>query len=485
MVNLLMEESNKTYTENGAAAYATTYSACLDLFSAIGALRREEDEKIITCFDRAFAEDADLAMKILFFARDIRGGIGERRVFRVLLKHLGNTYSTSAKKNIQFVAEYGRFDDLFELLGTPCEYEMFAYIKRQFDMDIQALEDNGNVSLLGKWLPSVNASDSVTVYMGKRVARTFGLTEKDYRQALSRLRRAIRIIENNLREGDYSFDYERQPSKAMMKYRKAFARNDGKRYSEYLQAVSEGKASINVGTLFPYEIIAPLFSEQVSDAERHSIDIMWNKQEDFTQNENALVVVDGSGSMYGGGTPLPASVALSLGIYFAERNKGAFQNHFITFSKNPQLVKITGHNIFEKVRYCAGFNEVANTNLQRVFELILNTAVKNNLPQSELPATLYIISDMEFDYCIDNAEETNFENAKRKYTEHGYILPHVVFWNAASRNGHQPVTMNEQGAVLVSGASPRIFSMVKTGTLSPVTFMMETLQEERYSKISA
>ena len=485
MLEFLKREANKTYTENGAVTYATSCSDCLDLFATIGALRRESDAEIIKRFDRAWAENSDLAIKTLFFARDVRGGLGERRVFRVLLNHIGNTYISSAARNVEHIAEYGRYDDLLALIGTRCESEALAYIKKQFDADILALENGDAVSLLGKWLPSINATNKETVLMGKRVARALMLNDKQYRQALSRLRAAVAILENNLRERDYSFDYSRQPSKAMFKYRKAFIRNDSERYAAFLQAVSKGETKLNASTLLPYEIIAPFFNSQVADIERRSIDAAWKAQEDFTNSENALVVVDGSGSMYGGANPLPASVALSLGLYFAERNHGAFHNHFITFSQTPQLVEIKGTDIFERIKYCSGFNEIANTNLQNVFELILTTAVKNRLTQSELPGTLYIISDMEFDSCIDNAETTNFENAKVAFARYGYALPRVVFWNVASRNRQQPVKMNEQGVALVSGASPRVFSLLKSGTLNPMAFMLEILQAERYRKIIA
>ena len=168
-----------------------------------------------------------------------------------------------------------------------------------------------------------------------------------------------------------------------------------------------------------------------------------------------------------------------------QKNKGDFANHFITFSENPRLVEIKGKDIFEKIKYCATFNEDANTDIEKVFNLILSTAVKNKTPQKELPATIYIISDMEFDYCSANADLTNFENAKRAFAKHGLELPTVVFWNVQSRNQQQPVTMNEQGVVLVSGCSPRVFSMVMSGNLSPYAFMMETLGTERYEKITA
>jgi hypothetical protein len=271
----------------------------------------------------------------------------------------------------------------------------------------------------------------------------------------------------------------------MYKYRKAFIRNDGERYSLFLDKVTTGEAKLHASTLMPYEIITPFFRRNVSDEERKAINTTWISQEDFGDTENALAVIDGSGSMYGGADPLPATVALSLGIYFAERNKGAFKNHFITFSETPQLVEIKGEDILDKVRYCHGFNEVANTNIQKVFELILDAAKKNSVPQDELPKKLYIISDMEFDYCAKNASLTNFEYAKKLFAEAGYTLPEIVFWNVASRNRQQPVTKNEQGVALVSGCTPRLFEMVASGTMNPYAFMLEVVESERYAKIVA
>jgi hypothetical protein len=218
-------------------------------------------------------------------------------------------------------------------------------------------------------------------------------------------------------------------------------------------------------------------------SERKGLDVTWRSQEDWVGDENAIAVIDGSGSMYYFNNAEPAAIALSLGIYFAERNTGVFGGHFITFSSSPQLVEIKGADIFEKVKYCRGFNEVANTNIEAVFRLILDTAVKNNVPQDELPKAIYIISDMEFDMCAENSDVSNFENAKRMYAAAGYKLPQVVFWNVASRNRQQPVKLNEQGVALVSGASPQVFSMLQRGTLSPMAFMLDVLGSERYAAI--
>ncbi len=490
MLNAIKNESNITCTENGAVTNVSTYSDCLDLFATAGALRNADEREIITRFMRAYTEDADTAMKILFYARDIRGGLGERRVFRTVIRWLADNCAGSVRKNIGYIAEYGRYDDLLSLLDTACGRDALDLIRTQLAADLAALNGEGNVSLLAKWLPSVNASNRETVYMAKKIAGALGMSDAEYRKTLSRLRAKIRIIENNLREKDYTFDYSEQPSGAMYKYRKAFIRNDGERYAGFLQNVREGKAKLHASALMPYEIVAPLCRymspEEITPEERIAVDTSWQALEDFGGSGNAIAVIDGSGSMYRSFDRIcPASVALSLGIYFAERNRGVFRDHFITFSKHPRLVRIKGRDITEKVRYCESFNEVANTDIQAVFELILSAALRNRVPREEMPETLYIISDMEFDYCAEDSGVSNFEYAKKLYEESGYTLPNVVFWNVDSRNRQQPVTMNEQGVVLVSGCSPRIFSMAASGGLSPYEFMKRVIGEQRYAKITA
>ena len=494
MLQYLKQEANKTVTENGAATHITTESDCLDLFATIGALRRESDSEIVTRFVRAYSENRDIAMKLLFFARDIRGGLGERRVFKVILNWLANNEPATVRKNIVHVAEYGRYDDLLCLMGTACEKEMLDVLKAQFEADTEALKNGGEVSLLAKWLPSVNASSAETVLYAKKIARHFGMSDASYRKALVALRAHIRIIENNLREKDYSFDYSKQPSKAMYKYRKAFMRNDAERYDSFINKVSTGEETLHAGTLAPYELVEPYlsfsysgrsFMRNLNNQEKNALNATWASLPEFSSDENAIAVIDTSGSMYCSGKPLAASVALSLGIYFAEHNTGHFKNHFIEFSARPQLIEIKGDTFADKLRYIASFNEIANTNLEAVFDLILRSAVKNNVPASELPAKLIIISDMEFDGCVENADKTNFENAKANFEAKGYKLPDIVFWNVASRNRQQPVKMNDQGVALVSGCTPRLFSMIASGTMNPYVFMMEVVESERYAKIVA
>ena len=488
----LRKEENLTYTENGALTNRSTNSYCLDLFATIGALRNAEDNEIISRFIKAYTEDRNMAMKILFFARDIRGGLGERRAFRSILKWLSLHEADSVRKNIMHVPEYGRFDDLLSLLNGPCEKEMLSFIKEQLDKDLAALKTGDGVSLLAKWLPSVNTSNTDTVKSAKKLAKAMGFSDAEYRIVLVSLRTEIKLMENYLREKDYSFSYEKQPSKALYKYRLAFLRNDKERYSAFLDKAEKNPSVMNTGTLTPYDVVASIFhrdmeAEDITEEERRSMDVTWKALPDYTGAENALAVVDGSGSMYcnWGSGYMPAAVAQSLGIYFAEHNKGCFHNHFITFSENPRLVEVQGRDIVDKLTYCVSFNECANTDLQGTFDLILKTAIENKVKQEEIPEKLYIISDMEFDFCTENAEMTNFECAKKKFAKYGYTLPQIVFWNVNSINQQQPVTKNEQGVALVSGTSPQIFSMLSEGILDPYSFMLETLSSERYERICA
>ena len=270
MLEALKRESIRTCTENGGAAYSTTMSDCLDLFSTVGALRGASWEEIQNRFTRAWAEDRDMAVKIAFFARDVRGGLGERYAFRIILKAMARLSPETVVRNLENIPEYGRWDDLIALFDTPCRDAAIAYIKAQLARDLEAMESGeGNVSLMAKWLPSVNASSPDTLLSAKILVKGLGMTEAAYRKTLSALRARIAILENNLRERDYTFDYAKQPSKAMLKYRKAFLRNDGERYQDFLEQVCEGKAILHTGTLYPYDVIAPaLAGKAMSQAER-------------------------------------------------------------------------------------------------------------------------------------------------------------------------------------------------------------------------
>lgn len=488
MLNFINNEMNKTLTLNGALTNRTSGSFCLDLFFRAGAMRSASEEEIATAVSRAYAEDPVKTMKIVFFARDARGGLGERRFFRAAIKALAAYAPAAVERNVPLFAEYGRYDDLCALLGTQCESKAVEVIRERLNEDVRSMENGDRVSLLAKWLPSVNTSSAAARANARTLAKRLGFTEKAYRQTLSKLRRYSDILENRLRERDYTFDYGKQPSCAMFKYRQAFLRNDNERYTEYLNAVNSGEAKLNAGALFPYDIVRACLGTEISEQEKLSLDTTWRNLPVYGEGGNAIAVVDGSGSMTcaARNSVRPIDAALSLGIYFAEHNKGAFANHFITFSATPRLVEIKGADIVEKTRFCATFNEVANTNLEATFRLILAAAVNNNAKQSEMPDRMYIISDMEFDYCVTGGNDsTLFDTMRALYAEHGYKLPEVVFWNVNSIRENFPVKMSDTGAALVSGFSPAIFDMVASGEISPEIVMNSVIESERYAAVSA
>ena len=392
--------------------------------------------------------------------------------------------------------DYAIITCFWVLLDTACRAETVAFIKERLDADCRNLAQGKPVALLAKWLPSVNATNRETVRTAVTLAKLLGMKPAVYRKTLSALRKAENLLENNLREKDYSVDYSKQPSNALFKYRAAFLRNDASHYWDFMDKVSRGKAVLHADNLMPYELVRkclrtdidPPFNEDLSPEEKTVLNTTWDALPDFGNKENALAVVDTSGSMYldfRDYQVLPATVALSLGIYFAERNKGQFHNHFMTFSATPQLLQMKGETFVEKVEYLSTFDEVADTNLEAVFRVLLEAAVKNRIPQEELPSTLYIISDMEFNECTQDSDATNFHNAQEMFRAAGYRLPKVVFWNVDSRWQQQPVTQNEQGAVLVSGCNPRLFSQVISGEVNPEKFMREILGSARYAAITA
>ena len=393
MLDMLKMEANRTYTENGAVSNRSTFSDCLDLFGTVGGMRHASEEMILDRFVRAFAEDRDLAVKILFFARDIREGLGERRVFRVILQFLADYAPETVRRNLGYIAEYGRFDDLLALMDTSCEMDALCLIRAQLEADIEMAKTGktGNLSLLAKWLPSVNTSDKAQCARGKRIAAFCGMRESEYRKTLSVLRRELRILENYLREKDYSFDYGKQPSRAMYKYRAAFLRNDGERFEAFLRSLEKGEAKLHADNVYPYELVDPFlggqfwrggcgFMKALSEEEKRVLNATWNAMPDFGNGENALAVVDTSGSMYNGMQPQPASVALSLGLYFAEHNRGRFANHFIEFSEHPRLIELKGETFADRLAYAASFSEVANTNIEAVFRLVLEYLNLNDFP---------------------------------------------------------------------------------------------------------
>lgn len=488
MLNHLNNHFNETTTTNGALAYKSTNSAVLDLFASGGAFRGRHESDIIELFSKAYAENPTLAMKTLFYIRDVRFGQGERRFFKESLKHLALHNPNSVKKNLHLIPEFGRWDDLLVLLDTSIKDDVLNLIATQL------VEDNKseNPSLLAKWCPSENASSSETKRLAKIVRKGLGANPKQYRKLLSSLRAKIDLLETKITEKRYEdIDYSSIPSKASMVYRGAFFRNDEERYRSFLNALSNGEVKVNAGTLYPSDIVGKVMNAyRTSEQDIKLFEGQWQNLPNFIGDsaEESIVMADVSGSMWG----KPIEVAVSLAMYIAERNKGTYKDHFMTFSAKPELVKIQGSNIVEKVENISNADWGMNTNIESALQTILDVAVKNNLPNEEVIKKIYIISDMQFDSAMSEGDWYNrkrraniFGNMKEKFEAYGYDFPNIVFWNVNASN-NQPMTMSEEGVQLVSGYSPSIMTqLLNSDGKTPYDFMLDVIESERYAEVTA
>ena len=485
-----VNKENMTLTTNGANTHVTTHNECLDFFALGGAMREKTEQDILNLFNAAYASDKLLAMKLLFYIRDIRGGQGERRTFRIILNDLAKFDPATMSKNLELIPEYGRWDDLYALVDTPLEKEMFSFIKKQFNLD----RISNTPSLLAKWLKSENASSAETKKLATKTRKALKLSPKQYRKELSRLRQRIGVIERLISENKWDeIEYDKIPSNAGFKYSNAFARHDYERYSQFLsKAKNVNMRSVNAEALYPYEIVKRAYKyinywsyDNITQTERDALEVYWKNLKDYfagqSENYSAICVVDTSGSMEG--TPL--EVALSLGLYTAERCKGPFKDTFITFSKNPQLQQVVGEDVYAKLENMSSADWDMNTDIKKVFDLLLNKAVKGGLSQETLPQNIFIISDMQFDYCARYEERdanTLLENIAEDWKAAGYEMPHLIFWNVNASSRNIPV-LGKGRISYVSGFSPSIFEVVlsnKTG----YDLMLEVLNSERYSKIT-
>lgn len=466
---------NEAFTENKDKAYYTTGSACLDYFSIVGGMRYNIVDAL-NLFMKAYYEDQKLAIKLLFFVRDIKEGLGERSIFRYTLNALACMYPNVCKQLIKYIPIYGRYDDLLVALNTPIHQDVINFIKEQLDKDIEAKKNNQAISLLAKWLPSINTSSLEARNYAKVICSGLGLKQEEYRKILSSLRKGL-IIENNLREKDYSFVYKNVPGNALLKYHHAFINNDNERYNEYLVSVKQGKSKINTNVLYPYEIIRK-FEGGTTLEERDFLNTVWENFDRRNISSKTIVVRDGSGSMYDFNPVSAACVATSLAILFAEQLTGDFKDKFITFSSHPKLVKLNGKTVYDKYEELRKYDDISNTDIAKVYKLIYDVYCNKSFKEEDAIDRIVIISDMEFDYGVDINQST-FETIKSNFKEKGFKLPEVVFWNVRSRNVHFPTT-NEMGVKLISGSSAKVISMItNNSSIDPYNFMLECL--EKYS----
>lgn len=498
---------NVSYTENGAKGYKTTGKALLDLNFQVSALRNQSEKDIYQKFMKAFYEDPLVAWKWLFYVRDVRGGLGERRTFRAIIHGLAEDRPKEMALLIPYVAEYGRYDDLWCLLGTTLQPIVIGLINAQLTSDIKAYNQNKSISLLAKWLPSRNASSRDTKNKADNIIKELGVNQETYRKTLSKLRARLNVVETLMSAKKWSvIDYNAVPSKANLKYNSAFLRNDEERRRAYLAALEKGdsKVKINAGTLFPHEIVHKymLSSGWYRRLQKYdeTLEQLWKNLPDYVNGaNNVMVVADGSGSMTSrvdsssGVTAL--EVANALAIYFAEHSSGVYKDQYITFSMTPKYVSFKNANsLREKLSIALQHTECANTNIEAVFDLILKTAKANKLKQEQIPQTILIISDMQFDSCAcANAghgrygvriTKTLFGEIATRYKKSGYKLPKLVFWNLMGRsNATIPIIQNNMGVALVSGFSPAICKMVLSNKTDPYEALLEQLNTERYQPI--
>lgn len=482
-------DNEKTLTENGAVGYKTTGRELLDLNFKLASLRKFDDETIYKMFLKAFYEDKLMSIKWLFFARDIRGGVGERKTVRVILKNFANNYPEIVRELIPLIPFYGRYDDLLCLVDTEVNKDVLEYISETLKKDRSEMRKNHPISLISKWLPSENASSKKTRELSIKVMKYLGMKPSKYRKMLSSMRKYIDVVERKMSANEWGeINYEGVPSKSNLLYKDAFLKHDQERRTSFLADVKSGKAKVNSATNFPHDIVHKYFyNSKVDD----TIEELWKALPDYVNGTNDVMFVrDGSGSMWcdidknSGVQAIDVSTALA--IYFSERQSGEFKDKFITFSSEPEIVDMKNcKNLLEKIRLCKTFNDYRETDIEKVFDLILKTATNRKLSQDELPKTVLIVSDMEFNSarcCVRN-DATLFEEISEKYKDKGYKLPRLAFWNVNSRSGAIPIKENESGVALISGFSPAVINMVLSNEVDPYEALVEQLNSDRYKVI--
>lgn len=497
ITDLKNELSNtKQLTENGAVGYMTTGKELLDLNFKTSSLRNKSEDEIFKLFLKAFHEDKLLAIKWLFFMRDAREGMGERRSFRIILNGLGHQHPTIAKELISLVPEYGRWDDLYSLMDGDLTEYVVDFIYQQLQEDCGNYLNKKPISLLAKWLPKESTKKYKKVY--NILLKKFGMTPKKYRRIVSDLRKYLDVVEVKMSANEWNkVNYNSVPSKANLLYKDAFLKHDEERRNEYLENLKNGNENtkINAKVLMPHEIVhnytSPLYDGWHLRIKSYdeTLEQLWKSLTDYVDGEGfSMFVRDGSGSMtdrIGNTNTTCLDVSTALAIYFSEHCKGEYKDNFITFSNRPKVIDLSNcSSLREKIEKCYTEDDWTNTDIYKVFKLVLDVAVKNQYVQEQLPKNIVVVSDMEFDNATTTRDyQTLFETIQAEYFLHGYDLPRLVFWNVCSRTGAIPLKTNKNGVCLVSGFNPTIMDMVLSGELDPYKCLVNKLNSSRYDAV--
>ena len=504
--NLKNTQDNVSVTENGMQGYKHTEHALTDFNFKVSSYRTSKGNAV-TDFKKVLVEGETYTLKYMMYLRDAREGIGERDLYKTCMLELLKSNVANKDEIVSTIIaqtpEYGRWDDLWVLLDTQYKSEVINAVKIQLAADMKKLveakgEHTESISLLGKWMPSENASSKET----KRLAHIFitelGATPRAYRKMLSALRGKLNIVETLACANEWEkIDYNTVPSKANLKYKNAFLAHDEERRRTFLSKAIAGdkdvKVHMSVG--FPHEIVHK-YGRSYNLAYDQSLEAYWKNLKPCVGLKDTIVVRDGSGSMTCrvGGTDVTAmDISTALAIYCSQFLEGSFKDKFITFSSQAKLVDLSGAgSLKSKLERTYREGDCSNTNIENVFQLILDTACENNMKPEEMPSTVLIISDMEFDPASDsrgywsygmNAGSNVFKKMTANFHHYGYSLPKLAFWNVNSRTGTIPCTYNENGVLLISGFSQNVLSMVMNGKTDPYDALIEELNTERYSSI--
>ncbi len=474
----MRNEGKFTHTENGAVALNTTSDARLDLFGTIGALREADKNRIETLFAEAYAQDKLFATKIVFYARDIRGGLGERKTFRTIIRYMAEKHPEALRPNLDLIGVFGRYDDMYSLIGTPLEEDMWAAMKKQFEEDLRNLNDGNAISLLAKWIKTADASSKETRRLGIMTAQKLDYPVYNFKRIVRSMRKHIGVVESLMSAGRWDeIKYPEVPSRAMMIYREAFMKHDEQRFLEFINKAEKGEVKINATTLFPYDIVEKFLYKGESSK---VLEAQWKALPDYVEKgSNVLVMADVSGSMSG----RPMATSIGLAMYFAERNVGAYHNMFMTFSGNPETVLLKGETLEQRINNLKRANWQMNTDLQAAFNKVLSIAVKNNVPQEEMPKAIVVVSDMEIDSC-GNRQWTFYDKMVAKFAENGYQIPNIIFWNVNSGHDVFHADHERKGVQLASGQSVTVFKQILQNLdYNPVEAMENTINSERYDCI--
>ena len=499
-------EASRTYTENGMLAHNTSEDALVDLYGSIGALRQAYPTRICRLYAEAYNADPLNATKIVFYARDIREGLGERNTFKILLKEMAKHYPETLENNLDLIGVYGRYDDLYALIGTPLEDKMWETMKTQFEEDRQNMKEGNAISLLAKWIKTADASSKKTAELGCLTAKKLGYSVYEFKRIVREMRKEIGVIESLMSTGKWDeIKYSEVPSRAMNIYRNAFKRHDEERFNEFSNKAVRGEEKINSSVLFPYDIIEKYYDRSHWNTKvknyvegEEILEAQWRQLPNYVRDGvSAIVMDDTSNSMFDNLNGRPAYAGLGLACYFAERNKGPFKDLFITFSSEPTYQHLKGNTLKERLSSINYSNWDSNTDIEKAMDMIRRTGVENHIAPEDMPRALIITSDMEFDkpktgyqqysdaYTPNCKDWSFYDEQVQKFRECGYECPAIVFWNVNSRHDIFHGDANRKGLLLVSGSSNTVFKqLLQSLDKTAKEAMMEVLNSERYNAIT-